>query len=400
MKKLRLLGGSPTRDEPLPPWPSLSEEAASELASLVAHGPWALGQKNSPAGGKYKALFEEGFAALCGTRFALAVSTGTTALDMAVEALGLKPGGLVVAANYGHPATIRRAAQSHRLLLLDVRRDTLCLDPAQLEAALGRDPRCVITTHFAGQPGGVEEIAALCREARVPLIEDASHAHGATVRGRVAGSFGDVGCFSLHATKNLPAGEGGIITLDDEELYRRLWREHDLGRDRGEGPYCFSTLGGNHRMSEVHALLALSGLPRLKDESARCSAAVEELRRRLGDGGPLELLAVEPGVDLHTYHLVVTRYRPERCRGLSRKRFILAMCAEGIPCNSGWPATLAGLPFIRPLAEPHATPEADRSLGETVWFDRGLFLQEEGVGQLVAAVEKIKAQAHALGARG
>lgn len=400
MKTLRLLGGLPARNEPLPLWPSLSEEAASELATLFAHSPWALGQKNSPAGGKYKALLEERFAALCGTRFALAVSTGTTALDLAVEALGLRPGGLVVAANYGHPATIHKAAQFHKLLLLDVRPDTLCLDPGQLGSVLGRDLRCVITTHFAGQPGGVEEIAALCREAQVPLIEDGSHAHGATVRGRVAGSFGDIGCFSLHATKNLPAGEGGIITLDDEELYRRLWRDHDLGRDKGQGPYCFSTLGGNYRMSEIHAFLAVSGLSRLKEESVRCMAAVEELRRYLGDDGPLELLAVEPEVSLHTYHLVVTRYRPDRCRGLSRKRFILAMCAEGIPCNSGWPATLSELPFIKPLAEPHATPVADRALKESVWFDRILLLQEDGVEQFIEAVEKIKAQAHALGARG
>lgn len=399
MKALRLLGGAPTRHEPLPAWPRLDEETAAELVKLIADGPWALGQKNSPVGGKYKALFEEKFATLCGTRFALAVSSGTTALDLAVEALQLRPGGFIVASNYGHPATIRKAAQSHRLLLLDVQPDTLCLDPDQLANVLHLDIRCVITTHFAGQPGGIERLSALCQEAKIPLIEDASHAHGATVGKRVAGSFGDIGCFSLHATKNLPAGEGGIITLDDEEIYKRLWRAHDLGRDKGQGPYDFSMLGGNYRMSEVHALLATAGLLHLKAESERCMAAAEELRRRLDQDGPFKLLTVEPDVTLHPYHLLAGRYDPEGCGGLSRKRFILALCAEGIPANAGWPSTLCNLEFLKPLSEPHPTPTAERAVAETVWIDRALLLQENGVEQIVEAIEKIEAQAGALGAR-
>lgn len=399
MKKLRLLGGPPVRDEPLPPWPGMDECAASELVELISRGPWSLRQGDSRVGGRYKAVLEERFAALCGTRYAIAVSSGTTALDLAIEALQLRTGGFIVAANYGHPSSIRKAAQSHRLLLVDVRPDTLCLDPVQVSNVLDNDIRCVITTHFAGQPGGIGLLSSLCQAANIPLIEDASHAHGATANGHVAGSFGTIGCFSLHATKNLPAGEGGLITLNDEGIYRRLWRAHDIGRDKDRGPYDFSTLGGNFRLSEVHALLALSKLPYLKAQSEQCMRAAEELRQRLKDQGPIELLEVEPGVSLHAYHLLAGRYRPERCHGLSRRRFILALCAEGIPCNAGWPSTLSGLPFLASLSEPCLTPVADKAVGEMVWIDRALLLQEKGVEQIVEAVEKIQSQAHALGAR-
>ena len=397
MKRLRLLGGTPARTESLPQWPELNEQDAIELAELISTGPWALGQTGNAPEGKHKALFEQLFAQLCDRRFALAVSSGTTALDLAVVALELSPGGHIVAANYGHPSTVHQAAQSHRLLLLDVDSETLCLDPQQLAIVLNREVRCVITTHFAGQPGSIEQLRTLCTEARVPLIEDASHAHGAMVGQRPAGSFGELGCFSLHATKNLPAGEGGVIVTDDPDLYDRLWRAHDIGRNRGHIAYDFAALGGNYRMSEIHALLALAMLPKLKPQIELCMARAAALKERLDRTGVIELLPVQVGVTRHSYHLLVGRYRPERCQGLSRRRFVLALCGEGIPCNFGWPAPLSELSFLKSVVEKHPTPVTDKAVHETVWLDRRLLLVPDGVDQIVEAIEKIQAHAGALG---
>ena len=126
--------------------------------------------------------------------------------------------------------------------------------------------------------------------------------------------------------------------------------------------------------------------------------AAEELRHHLKDESPIELLAIEPEVSLHAYHLLVGRYHAERCRGLSQRRFILALCAEGIPCNAGWPSTLSGLSFLASICEAHPTPVADRAVKETVWINRSLLLQDSGVEQIVEAIEKIQSQADALGA--
>ena len=256
-ERLALRGGTPVRSEALPRWPPApSEEALQELEELLT-APAVPGKPRAPWQMEQKRRFEEAFAAYCGTCHAIGVSSGTSALDLVVEALDLPADGVVVAANYGHPSTVQRAATRHRLRLLDVDPHTLCLAPAEVEEALGRgDVCCVLTTHFAGQPAGARALAELCATAGVPLVEDAAHAHGALAEGRRAGSFGLAGCFSLHGTKNLAGGEGGAVTTSDPELQRKIWRLHDIGRDPGSAPYDFVARGGNHRLSEPCALLA------------------------------------------------------------------------------------------------------------------------------------------------
>ena len=339
-----------------------------------------------------KQLFEQAFAAYCGTSFAIAVNSGTTALDLCIDALDLEPGGVVVASSYGHPSTIRQACKRHRLLLVDVSAATLCLSAEATSAALesGLPVRCVITTHFAGQPGNVEHLAAVCRRAGVPLIEDASHAHGARVNGRSSGSFGDFGAFSLHATKNLAVYEGGVITCSDEALFRRVWRDHDIGRDAAAKPYDFVALGGNHRMGEATALMARHRLMQLEAQNARRAAGYAKLRAMLPAGSALELLPVEPGVEVHALHLVAARYRPEACSNLSRGRFVLALSAEGIACNAGWPCLLSEIAPVRPFCEAVDTPVAARAVTESVWLDQRLLLEEDGPQQIVDAILKIQ----------
>jgi dTDP-4-amino-4,6-dideoxygalactose transaminase len=397
---LRIHGGPPTVDEPLPRWPRLSPEQAGEVARCLAERPWALGQPDGQPGGFFKARLEADFSRLVGVRHALAVSSGTAALDLAFEALEVPADRLVVAANYGHPSTVRRAALTHRLLLLDVDPQTLCLDADGVRDALARhDVGCVIATHFAGQPAGADALAALCEAAGVPLVEDASHAHGARLGGRAAGSFGRLGCFSLHATKNLPSAEGGAITFDDDALYARLWPAHDLGRARGAAPYDFQTLGGNFRMSELHAAVALAELPAVEERAWARMARVDSARAALA-GGPLEVLERAPGVDLHAHHLVPARYRPERIGGVSRHRFVLALAAEGVPCTTGWPRTLSSIAALRERCVPHPTPIAEAATAESVWLDRRLF-DDGRLAELVPmAVAKVAAHAGRLrGAR-
>jgi dTDP-4-amino-4,6-dideoxygalactose transaminase len=396
---LRLHGGEAAISVPLPRWPRLAPSDATSIIRCLTEQPWALGQADCPPGGLFKKRFEEDFAAQVGTRFALGVASGTTALDLAFEALAVPDDRLVVAASYGHPATIQRAARTHRLLLLDVDPDTLCLAPAEVGAALRRgDIGCVIMTDFAGQPAGAPELRRLCDEAGVPLMEDASHAHGARLGGRAAGSFGRLGCFSLHATKNLPAAEGGVIATDDEALYRWLWRAHDLGRDPGGGPYAFQSLGGNHRLSEIHAALAMAEMPHLIEHARQRMVRIDEAHRRLA-GGPLELLPRAPGVELHAHHLVPARYRAEAAGGVSRHRFALALSAEGVPCHTGWPAPLAALPALRARCLPHPTPVTEGAIATSLWLDRRLFDQETTAERVPEAVAKVVAQAPRL-ARG
>jgi dTDP-4-amino-4,6-dideoxygalactose transaminase len=390
---LAIRGGAPVRAIPLPPWPPALEPAeAEELLECLRRGPDPLHRLAR------KRAFEKEFAAWCGVRFAIAVNSGTTALDLAVETLGLPDNAVVLAADYGHPSTIRYAAAHHRLRLLDVTADTCCLDEAAVAGALDEGGvGCVITTHFAGQPAGAARLARLCAERGVPLIEDAAHAHGAIAAGRRAGSFGSFGCFSLHDTKALPAGEGGVVVTDHAPLAERLWKLHDIGRAADGQPYDFIGLGGNFRLSELAATLASLRLRRLESDLARRQAAADEVQRSLPEDAPLVLLRREPDVELHGYHFLAARYRPEYCRGLSQMRFVLALNAEGIVCSTGWPRPLHALPEVRvPVPD---TPNTMAAIAESVWIDQRLLLERDGPAQIVEAILRVQRLADSLGRR-
>jgi dTDP-4-amino-4,6-dideoxygalactose transaminase len=398
MSKLRLKGGKAVRTEPVLPLTQELAPAGLELLRAALSGPWALGQPGCPPKGILKRQFETRFADLVGVQHAIAVSSGTAALDLAVEALSLPTGGVIVAANYGHPSTVRQASLTHQLALLDVDPRTLCLAAGEVEEWLRTNTvRCVITTHFAGQAGGVSELVELCQRHGVPLIEDASHAHGARAFDRSAGNFGALGCFSIHASKNLPAAEGGVITTNSDALYGRLWRAHDLGRDVGAGAYDFSTLGGNYRLSEIHAALALAALPDIVRRAERRMARVERFAHQLGESGALKVLPLESGTEVHAYHLVVARYHPEACAGLSRRRFLLALSAEGIPCSAGWPALLSAHPGLVSRAVRHETPVAKEAVESTVWLPGRVFDDDGTAAQALEAVNKVCAEADTIG---
>ena len=246
----------------------------------------------------------------------------------------------------------------------------------------------MITTHFAGQPGSIAKLSNLCERFGVPLIEDAAHAHGAIASGRKAGTFGSFGCFSLHDTKTLPAGEGGVILTNDPTLAGRVQKLHDLGREAGSQPYEFLALGGNYRMSELVAATASLRLRRLEANAIRRSAGASELRELISNNLPLKPLELEPEVSRHGYHFFPTRYRPEYCHGLSRTRFVLALNAEGIPCNAGWPRPLHALPGVHGTEA--NTPLTTAAIADSVWIDQRLLLDLEGPRQIVEALLRIQ----------
>ncbi len=388
-ERLALRGGPKVRPQPLPPWPPQDAAVAEKLREAYRDG-----ARERPL----KEAFERRFALFCGAPHAIAVSSGTVALDLAVRALLAERPGAVIASCYSHPATIQMAARLRAVHLADIDPGTLCLSPdAVREVLSGTQIAAVVTTHVAGALGGIEELAALCRRHGAALVEDASHAHASAIGERCAGTFGDVGCFSLHATKNLPAGEGGMIVTASDGLAKTLRRMHDLGRDPDAAPYAFHALEGNYRMSEYAAAAAAAGLDRLAADEAARAAAVAVLRQGLNDDDPLALLDCDrrPRETRRSYHFLPCLYRPERALGLSRRRFVLALCAEGILCNEGWPNLLTSL--LDGAAQD--LPAAARMLEQSVWIDQRLLLTADGAGQLLTAMRKIAANARSIGAR-
>jgi len=232
--------------------------------------------------------FEAAFAHYIGTPHAVGVGNGTDALTLALRALGVGAGQRVVTvANAGCYASTAIVQIGARPSYADIDPERMTLAPDALAAALATGPvAAVIVTHLYGRMADIEAVAALCRQAGVPLIEDCAQAHGARVAGRRAGAWGDIGCFSFYPTKNLGAlGDGGAVATGDSTLAERLRALRQYGWSRKYEV----TLpgGGNSRLDELQAAVLRAKLPRLdaanahrRDIAARYSAAFADLPLR------------------------------------------------------------------------------------------------------------------------
>ncbi|HWP29574.1 MAG TPA: DegT/DnrJ/EryC1/StrS family aminotransferase, partial [Chloroflexota bacterium] len=177
--------------------------------------------------------FEEEFAAYCGAKHCIGVSSGTDALILALRAAGVGPGDEVITVSYTFFADVEAIVLvGARPVFVDIEPDTYCLDPAALEARITPRTRAVIPVHLCGQPADMAPIRAVARRYGLFVLEDACQAHGAWYRGQRVGTLGDAACFSFYCSNNLGAyGEGGMLVTNDAQLAARARRLRDHGSD-------------------------------------------------------------------------------------------------------------------------------------------------------------------------
>jgi len=293
-------------------WPGsyfIGEEELDAVATVLrARSPFRFYGHNLQG---YCECLEKTYCQRLQRKYALAVNSGTAALSLAMNALGVGPGDEVLLPGYlwvSCLAAIVRAGAIPRLVDVD---DTFCMDPCDLERKISSHSRAVLLVHMSGAPGAVDEIAAICRAHELSLIEDCAQANGASYYGRPVGSFGDLAIFSFQLNKNITAGEGGLVVCDDEQLYRRVWACHDLGYPRNaEGRLdtsdpALQLWGRGARYSELLAAVICAQLKKLDEITAAMHKAKYALRGKLaaipglafrrvpdpkGDSGPFLLL--------------------------------------------------------------------------------------------------------------
>ncbi len=254
--------------------------------------------------GKYVEDFEQAFAQYCGVDHAVAVNSGTSALHLALLALGVGPGDEVVTTAHTFIATVEAIAYTGATpVLVDATPDTCTLDVAQLEAALTPKTRAIIPVHLYGQPVDMDPLLEMARSRGIAVVEDAAQAHGSQYKGRRIGSLGDVACFSFYPTKNLGAyGEGGAILTSDAELARRLRQLRSHGEVER---YHHEVLGYNYRMEAFQGAVLGIKLPYLEEwneQRRRHAATYNELLAGLPLTTP-----VEAPYARHVYHLYVVQ---------------------------------------------------------------------------------------------
>jgi dTDP-3-amino-3,4,6-trideoxy-alpha-D-glucose transaminase len=245
---------------------------------------------------------EEEFASYLGAGHAVGTASGTDALLLSLKALGIGPGDeVVVPALTAPPTVVAVCLSGARPALVDVDGDTLTIDPAGVEAALGPHTRAVLPVHLYGNPAPLGQLSGLCEERGMVLVEDACQAHGAALEQRPLGTWGRCGCFSFYPTKNLGAlGDGGMVVTDDGDLAERLRSLRDYGR---RGRDLLEEVGMNSRLDELQAAFLRVKLPLLEEWNRRRRELAERYSAGL-QGLPLRMPAMPDG-SLSARHLFV-----------------------------------------------------------------------------------------------
>jgi dTDP-4-amino-4,6-dideoxygalactose transaminase len=328
-------------------------------------------------GGPAVEAFEQAWADYCGTTQAVGVANGTDALELVLRALDIGPGDEVVVPANTFVATAEAVVLAGATpRFADVDPETLLLTPDSLAEALTPRTRAVLVVHLYGQVADMDALLEATSAAGILLIEDAAQAHGATWRGRPAGSFGVAGGFSFYPGKNLGAfGDGGAVVTSDPALAARLRVLRDHGRALGTH-YEHAELGRNSRLDALQAAVLSAKLPRLDAWNAARRAVVQRYEECL-DGELLRGVRTAPGAE-HVHHLAVVR-SPEReaVRALLHERGVRTATHYPTPCHLQ--------PPYRQFAD-RPLPVAERAAGEILSLPVFPHMTDEQVDQVCAAL--------------
>jgi len=344
MEKLALLGGEPIRKKPFPPWPIIGKEEIDAVLEVLKSGhlsTFAAPPSEFFLGGKKIREFEANFATYHGTKYAVAVNSGTAALHVALAAAGVGPGDEVITTPYSFTSTASSILMHNAIpIFADVNLRTFNIEPDEIRKAVTPRTKAIIVVHLHGNPAEMDEIIEIADEHKLIVIEDCAQAHGAKYKGKLVGTIGHCGAFSFQETKNIATGEGGMVITDDHEFAERcrLFRNHgEIASDK-ERSYLSSVLGWNYRMTEIEAAIGNEQLEKLDKFNQMRIEGAKYLNSKLckidGIGVPLERKNTK-----HVHHIYGLFYEG-KVVGIKRNDFVDALKAEGIPCYIGYPHPL------------------------------------------------------------
>jgi dTDP-4-amino-4,6-dideoxygalactose transaminase len=354
--------------------PAVGEEEIAAVAETIRSG-WLTS-------GPRAAELEQRFAEYVGAQHAIALSSGTAALHLSLLALGVGPGDEVVTSPITWPATANVIVHAGATpVFVDVREDDLNIDPVRARKAVTERTKAILPVDLAGQPADLDPLLEL----GLPIVEDAAHAAEAEYRGRKVGSIVDATCFSLYATKNVAAGEGGIVTTDRDDVASAI-RELQLMR-RGDGSlYDLGVPGYKANLSDVLASIAVVQLAKVERHReirerhvAAYDAAVAEL-----DG--ITPLARDPR-DLHALHLYVVRIDAARA-GATRDEYQRALADENIGTSIHF-LPVHRLTWYRERYPNVSLPVAERAGAEVLSLPLSPAHADEDVEDAIAALRRV-----------
>jgi dTDP-4-amino-4,6-dideoxygalactose transaminase len=355
--------------------PILGAEEEAAVIEVLRSGIIAMGPRTR--------RFEEAWAGYCGVRHAVMMANGTVALEAALHAVGVAEGDEVIVPSFTFNATASTVLRlGARPVFVDVREDDYCLDPDLVEAAITPRTKVLMPVHLYGLMADMAPLEAIAARHGMRIVEDAAQAHGATYRGRRAGSFGAVAMFSLYATKNLTTGEGGIVTTDDDGLAERLRLFRNHGMDRR---YHHEHLGTNYRPTDIAAAIGLVQLGHLDERNARRGHNAARLNAGLRG-------YATPGIPAgreHVWHQYTVRFPGER------DRVAAALEERGVGTMIYYPIPIHRQTYLQrlmPGAADLALPVTDRLADEVLSLPVRPDLTDAELDTVIAAVREVATQ--------
>ena len=414
MAKLALNGGTPIRTKPYPGWPRSGPEEKRWLDKVLKSDRWFAGlQGDDPEA--LGTLFGKRFGDLHRARYALPVSNGSTAIEVALRALDIRPGDEVIVPPYTFISTVTSVLMVGAVpVFADINSRSYCMDPDDVRRRIGPNTRVIMPVHLAGHMADMPQLQAVAAQKNVALLEDCAQAIDAELDGQKAGTWGKLGTFSFQSNKTLTCGEGGLILTNNSELAEKVVALRAFGRFREKQVRRSSDLtcqqiSSNYRLSEFQSAVLLGQLQRFPAEDARRQANAERLTQGVEEIPGLRHIRVEGLSMKHGYYYYLIRYAPDVFAGLEPPRLCEALNAEGIPFVPGDRKPLYAHPVFkaenlsktlcaevleryRQAVDPvnPGCPATEEACGRTLVLRHQVLLDEPGgMDDIIAALWKI-----------
>jgi perosamine synthetase len=339
--------------------------------------------------GRFIEEFEEKWAAYCGMKYGIAVSNGTTALQVAVGCIGLEPGDEVIMPTFTIISCALAVVYNGGVpVLVDCDPHTWCMDVSQIEAKITPRTRAIMPVHIYGHPVDMDPVLELARRYDLVVVEDAAEAHGAGYKGRKCGGLGDISCFSFYANKIITTGEGGMVLTNNPGYGEKARSLRNLCF-RGERRFYHTELGHNFRLTNLQAAIGLAQLERIDELVARKRWMGQAYTERLRDIPNLQLPVEEPWAkNVYWMYGVVL----EESTGMDAAEFAQRLREQGVDTRPFFLGMHEQPVFLeRGLYHGQRFPVAERLAKQGLYLPSGLALTEAQLDQVCEAVRKVLA---------
>lgn len=381
--RLAIHGGVPACEglPAFPVWPSATDDDERAVLEVLRSAQWGSNQ------GTRVATFEREFAEAHGAAHAVAMVNGTMSLVVSLRAAGVGPGDEVIVPSYTFIATASAALFVGAIpIFADVRSSDHNIDPASVESLITERTRAIIVVHLAGNVADLDSLTAIAKAHGIALIEDAAQAVGASWRDRPVGAIGDLGSFSFQSSKNMTAGEGGIVVTDDDRLASIVYSLVNVGRIRGGGWYEHASIGYNLRLTEFQGAILRNQLRRLPQSLADHESGARTLQSMLEGIDGIVVDHESENISAHGRHLFMLR-TPELARRGLRDAALKALIAEGVDVSGGYIPLHRNEALLREravIADRHGRvlpdahcPVTDVVCTDTMWMPHNVMLASE-----------------------